>query len=511
MEEIENKKKKNKKENIVLFFIKMILLFIIVINVTQWLPTIMDENIKYYKYGSELIFELFWAFAIIIVMLLSKNSYVFAEKKSKFWKSLKLGLPVIIISIISLITNAFTLNEFNLGNFTNLLFYAFSVGVAEEFLCRGWVQNEFIERFGKNRKQVIWSIVLSAFIFGGMHLGNVFAGQTLFVTLLQVAQTTAVGTLLGVIYYRTKNIWVPVFLHGFYDFSIMLGEVNSLKDCTTNNPSQSIAIFSIIVSLLLILIYILNSVILFRKSKINPIINTEEIITEEQHKKDNIMFKVISSIIGVLLLFMSLPIEMTLDGVEDYQVCYEYKEKEVDFLNTESHLPKYETFDIKYDKTINNDTCTTVLLPDGTPKECIPTVSSEKFDFSFYVEVDKDNNYLLTIKNNITNEKIALDYEYVYQFVLIENEKDYTILIHNNDYLSSTIYYSNFITKDNISNTKGFLDELKKSFKKFEVPKIDQIGYMTTRENNYKYPYMITDRSDKFIIDEKGELYFLEL
>ena len=44
--------------------------------------------------------------------------------------------------------------------------------------------------------------------------------QTLFETIMQVLQTTSVGILLGAIYFRTKNIWSVVALHGFYDFAI---------------------------------------------------------------------------------------------------------------------------------------------------------------------------------------------------------------------------------------------------------------------------------------------------
>ena len=51
-----------------------------------------------------------------------------------------------------------------------------------------------------------WFIFFSGLIFGGMHITNVLYGQTLFDTLIQIAQATSVGVLLGAIYYRTKNI-----------------------------------------------------------------------------------------------------------------------------------------------------------------------------------------------------------------------------------------------------------------------------------------------------------------
>ena len=63
-----------------------------------------------------------------------------------------------------------------------------------------------------------------------MHITNLFATPQGFVdTLMQILQALASGFLFGSIYYRTKNIWTLAFLHGFFDFSLMLAEVNTLK------------------------------------------------------------------------------------------------------------------------------------------------------------------------------------------------------------------------------------------------------------------------------------------
>jgi len=38
-----------------------------------------------------------------------------------------------------------------------------------------------------------------------------------------------------------------------------------------------------------------------------------------------------------------------------------------------------------------------------------------------------------------------------------------------------------------------------------------QIGYMTTRESDFKYPYFITKYEDKMIIKEDKQLYLLDM
>ena len=96
------KRIKKEKRNIYFYFITMIVVFIAVNILCQILPNLIAMNINYSKYGSELLFEILFAFIILIVMLLFKNSYVFTEKKMKFKDSVLLGLPMLILIGINL-------------------------------------------------------------------------------------------------------------------------------------------------------------------------------------------------------------------------------------------------------------------------------------------------------------------------------------------------------------------------------------------------------------------------
>ena len=59
-----------------------------------------------------------------------------------------------------------------------------------------------------------------------MHLGNIFTmGQSVALTIAQILGAAATGVFFGVIYYKTKNIWTVVALHGLWDFSLFLGNV----------------------------------------------------------------------------------------------------------------------------------------------------------------------------------------------------------------------------------------------------------------------------------------------
>jgi len=116
------KRIKKEKRNIYFYFITMIVVFIAVNILCQILPNLIAMNINYSKYGSELLFEILFAFIILIVMLLFKNSYVFTEKKMKFKDSVLLGLPMLILIGINLYGSISSLESFNSSNFFNLLF-----------------------------------------------------------------------------------------------------------------------------------------------------------------------------------------------------------------------------------------------------------------------------------------------------------------------------------------------------------------------------------------------------
>ena len=94
-------------------------------------------------------------------------------------------------------------------------------------------------------------------------------------------------------------------------------------------------------------------------------------------------------------------------------------------------------------------------------------------------------------------------------FEIIENMSSYIIIINSTN-SETKIYYSNFLNKNNLSNTQSFLDEFKKSFRTYDVPLISEMGYMTLKNENYKYPLFISETKDKYIIDIDSNLYKVE-
>ena len=470
-------KVKNKNRNIGIFFIKMVLLFIIVDLFVTIIPVYLGESVFNYKYGKELVVEALWCLCILVVLLMSGNSYVFTCKKEEFGKAIKLGLPMLIISGISLLANIpISLDGLNIWNFVNLILFCASIGLTEEFLCRGWVQNEFIERYGTTRKKVIVSIILSSLVFGVMHITNIFAGQTLFQTIMQIIQATALGALLGSVYYRSKNIWAVAFLHGFFDFAIMLSDVNLIKDCATGTVTNSIIIYQTFSTLCLSFLYIFYTVILLRKKDTHKLIDEKSELTEEELKKDQKTTNLMKKFITVIVILFFLPVGNNIDGIEEYEICYTYEEKYLD--GYETHFSNYGIYEMYYKKVINNN--------------------GEANDLW---ENNKINNgvYSFTRIKDITKSFVSMSKRfYLVMFVYYDNDE-------------TKVYY-NKINEKELNDSNEFLDNLKESFKSFDVPDIKNLGYLTYNDNEdnyYIYAYMVSELGYEFIIDENNQLFLL--
>lgn len=475
-----------KKENIFTFFFKMLAIFIVVEIVIASLPNLITGSILNFKYGTDLLVELFYGIFALIVMLLFHNSYVFTNKHEGFRKSLKMGIPILVFALINFVINLLSLDSFIIGNLINVIIYCTFIGFAEEFLCRGWLQNEFVERFGETKVGVIKSIVCASIVFGSMHLINVLTtSQGLVFTVLQVINAISLGFYLGVIYYKSKNIWTVIFLHAFYDFALFLGEVNMVKDCTTGTLSNDVILANTISIGLLSLFWILSSVYVIKKS------NFPDVKASKKKQRNELL------ITGVIIFgIMSLiPFEMLADGYEDAYVCYEYDITSKP-NNYTLHFPSYEEYIMKHEK----ESTTLIMSDDGNDfKEVIVL---NKYNISLFI----DKLGMLHIKNNNTGYERKFE-SGISSFEVIENEDAFTILL-SKDELETTIYFSDYTIKNNMTNEDSFIDEIVNSFIKYELPLINEIGYITVDDSDYKYPVFYSENN--YFIIKNGDLFLMQ-
>lgn len=459
----------NKKKNIVFYTLFMIMMFIIVSGLINGVGTVMFANyfnniINNNKYGYLMYIELSVCISILIVLLLSGNKYIFNCEKESFLKSMKKGWPLYIIMLFSIIPNmALSVLEhgINKTNLITLALYCICIGIYEEFLCRGWLQNEFIERFGNDRKGVIKSIVISSLIFGLMHLSNISV-QSTFDTILQIINALSMGMLLGSIYYKSNNIWTVIVLHALWDFGILFTDHALLMDCSYTG---AITLSSMIVSSLSIIIisiyYICSSIIIMKSKKT---VSTDKLIFEKKNTSK------LTKIIIYMLVLSYLVVFIPTDNGDYKKVCYDFKEITVSDYTL--HVPSKKSYLI-----------------------------GEKTKLKLYIEDEK------AIIEDEYNNKVSLPYDEVYGFDAIENKEGYTLLLTTNDY---KVYYSNFISKANISNSNDYIKSIIDSFEEKYFPYSSYYGYMNIEDDVYNYPILKNYYNELYTIDKEGYETFVK-
>lgn len=511
------------KDGILGFFIAMLFLYFVVEIVTMFVPSLIISSITSYKYGQEFLYESLMALVILIVMLLSRNSYVFTQKREKLNKSILFGWPFLVLAFIVLFQSIMSLEEFNFFNCLNLVLYCLTIGIYEEFLCRGWIQNEFIERYGSSKKLVIRSILLASLIFGAIHFFNILAGQTVFETVTQVIHATACGFFLGSLYYRTKNIWAVILLHAFWDFAIFLSEHTLIRECTTGVATSGIVADNVISLLLFSVFYIVMSFLILKDCKFDETIISHK--TDDIKEKKNLKTKInefIESlkndkkktisyvVIIIIIILLQLPTFVASHNeYEKYYTCYTYDKKTVKEHETHTFFSYSFNLNHTIETTETVEVPTNEIGPDGNPIVNTNTVIKTE-DVKLKVYLD-EKTYDSVLENVTTGDKIILDkhFDDLIKVVVIENDDNYIIGIHATDYINSTVYYTS-VNKNELNNSKECLEKIVKSFKKYDLPLLSDLGYIQEKDSNVKHLHMISTIYDEFLIDEKGNLFLIE-
>lgn len=474
-------KKPQKKKNIGLFFFGMLIVFVAIFIIEQIGISVLYQSFNYLKYGSDVIAEAIWAGLVLIVLLLFKNSYVFTQENEDFLKGFKYGWPELVMSgvfMVISILSIVTAKTISIPTILNLALYCFFIGVVEEFMCRGWLFNEFLERYSDTRKGKVLSVVLSSLIFGLIHFINVGSAQGLAETIVQVMNATVGGIFLTLVYYKTKNIWTVITLHAIWDFSLMLGDSQKLVDCVAGESTLSIYLFNLVQGILLVGAYVLLIYWLFRQT---------DLTTEKKAlpKKLQIGLPVAGIIIYLgALIFVSSP------DIEGYYICPDYSSKYLgDNVSVQEYY--YSEYNLEHVVTFNSD-----------ESEVVSTAPATKV-YNFVLYSDGKTGKVI-LKNKYTEEKITLTKSEPYDYLLIDNEETFSILIQT-EY--NRVQYIT-IRKDAINDGEEFLKEVKNNLKEYVLPEIESIGTIKKADENHYYPMIRSTIKDRFYFNEKDELLF---
>ncbi len=185
-------------------------------------------------------------FMIILISLGYKTIFNF---KSPFLISLIIIIPSLIISI-----NNFPIIAFFDGRavLTEPLYTIYiyiieclTIGFFEEIIFRGLILAVLLQKLPQTQKGIFLAIIFSSALFGISHIVNIFAGSSVGDTFQQVGYSFLMGIMWAIVFLKTKNIWLSMFLHATYNFfgQIMfaLGTVDGRYDTITIIVTVSIA------------------------------------------------------------------------------------------------------------------------------------------------------------------------------------------------------------------------------------------------------------------------------
>lgn len=139
------------------------------------------------------------------------------------------------------------------GNILLLLCECMAIGFFEEMAFRSVVMLGIMENKRRGKRDIVFAILISAAVFGLVHIVNVFINPSVMVV-LQIFYSAAIGAMCSVVLLLTRNVWACVMLHGLFNFmGALIGECGEGRGFFEDIPTQ---ILTAVIALAVIGIYV---------------------------------------------------------------------------------------------------------------------------------------------------------------------------------------------------------------------------------------------------------------
>ncbi len=109
------------------------------------------------------------------------------------------------------------------------------IGLTEEWLFRGILLDCFLGVAEEKKKSCFLPVLFSSASFALFHLLNLFEGAGIGDVLLQTGYSFLIGAMLAVVFCKTKNLWLCIFLHVLFDVGGLL-----ISDIGAGNPQDTV-------------------------------------------------------------------------------------------------------------------------------------------------------------------------------------------------------------------------------------------------------------------------------
>ena len=126
---------------------------------------------------------------------------------------------------------------------------AIAAGFYEETIFRG-VTVPIGMRYFRSEKRVGILVLISALVFGLMHIGNIINGASIQMGIVQGVATTFAGIFFIAVYLRTGNILIPIFMHGIFDYMCFVTDPTLENGIMANDVAVSALIPAVLVDVI---------------------------------------------------------------------------------------------------------------------------------------------------------------------------------------------------------------------------------------------------------------------
>lgn len=136
-------------------------------------------------------------------------------------KSILFMLPIIVFSFIPLFNG---IGTYQVRNILMTMGIAIFIGLSEELACRGVILSALMHK-GK-----VPAIIISAIIFGSLHLMNLFKGAGVEDTMIQIIFATGFGLTMAIVRYKTELILPQILVHALWDFNSKIAKIDNISE-----------------------------------------------------------------------------------------------------------------------------------------------------------------------------------------------------------------------------------------------------------------------------------------
>lgn len=258
------------------------------------------------EYGVQLLGESVAALYALGMLYLFGFQTVFKERGEGFLRGFYIAGFLVVTCVmltIAQIYMQFMSKDGTLEPLMNIVMFIltmFLVGFAEEGIFRGVLLNMFLNRFSKTRGGIMAAIILNGFLFGAMHLSNIFSGVSVKSAVVQAITAIIAGILLAAIYVRSGSLWIVILLHAWIDFAgLMSGGIFGKGDLIDGLNQLSY------MNLIAVIVYAIPCIVLLRKSKIMQLVMRANGAMVYETEKEADQIAVVSLILGIFSIMTS--------------------------------------------------------------------------------------------------------------------------------------------------------------------------------------------------------------